>query len=74
MGQPDFVLGANVGGLKMLELMAEDLRGHGLTGCLPDPPRGVEREFAGGIGAKKVDVSWSTEEAGLLLAISVQRL
>lgn len=36
--------------------------------------RSPEREFAGGIGAKKVDVSWSTEEAGLLLAISVQRL
>ncbi|MHB8758484.1 MAG: hypothetical protein ACYC6V_10770, partial [Bacillota bacterium] len=52
--------------------MAEDLRAHGLGGCLPDPPRGVEREFAGGIGAKKVDGSWSSEEAGLLLAISVK--
>lgn len=28
--------------------------------------------MAGGIGAKKVDVTWATEESGLLLAISVK--
>lgn len=30
--------------------------------------------MAGGIGAKKVDVTWSTEESGLLLAISVKSI
>ncbi|HEY3313698.1 MAG TPA: hypothetical protein VGL40_00215 [Bacillota bacterium] len=55
-------------------VVAADLRAHGLTDCLPNPPRGVEREFAGGIGAKKVDVSWSSEEAGLLLAISIKTI
>ncbi len=30
--------------------------------------------MAGGLGAKKVDVTWATEEAGLLLAISVKSI
>lgn len=29
---------------------------------------------AGGLGAKKVDVTWATEESGLLLAISVETI
>ncbi|HYC89921.1 MAG TPA: hypothetical protein VEO54_11970 [Thermoanaerobaculia bacterium] len=28
--------------------------------------------MSGGIGAKKVDITWATEESGLLLAISVK--
>lgn len=45
---------------------------------VPDPrPNPVtdqtgERRFAGGIGAKKVDVSMATEEAGLILGISLK--
>ncbi len=35
---------------------------------------GVERRLAGGIGAKKVDVSWSTEESGLLFGGSVKTI
>lgn len=35
---------------------------------------GAERRIAGGIGAKKVDVTWSTEEAGLLLAVSIKTI
>lgn len=54
--------------------IAADLRDHGLVGCLPDPNGGAEREFAGGIGAKKVDVSWSSPEAGLLLALSIKTI
>lgn len=55
--------------------LAADLRQHGLKGCLPDPQGcGVEREFAGGIGAKKVDVSWSADWAGLLLGISIKTI
>ena len=30
--------------------------------------------MAGGIGAKKVDVTWATEEAGLLLGISIKTI
>lgn len=30
--------------------------------------------MAGGIGAKKVDVTWTTEESGLLLAISIKSI
>src|SRR5262245_14788113 len=30
--------------------------------------------MAGGIGAKKVDVTWATEESGLLLAISIKSI
>jgi hypothetical protein len=33
---------------------------------------GAERRIAGGIGSKKVDVSWATEESGLVLGISVK--
>ena len=33
---------------------------------------GAERRMAGAIGAKKVDVTWATEESGLLLAISIK--
>jgi hypothetical protein len=34
--------------------------------------RGAERRMAGGLGAKKVDVTWATEEGGLLLALSIK--
>ena len=37
-------------------------------------PSGAERRLAGGIGAKKVDVTWATEESGLLLGISVKTI
>ncbi len=30
--------------------------------------------MAGGLGAKKVDVTWATEEAGLLMAISIKSI
>jgi len=61
---------------------AEELRQRGLSGALPGLPveggtsgrSGAERRMAGGIGAKKVDVSWSTDESGLLLALSVKTI
>lgn len=45
----------------------------------PHPPgefdrSGAERRLAGGIGAKKVDVTWATEESGLLLGISIKSI
>ena len=59
--------------------VAADLRERGLTGARPDPSgardtAGAERRMAGGIGAKKVDVTWATEEAGLLLGISIKTI
>jgi hypothetical protein len=59
--------------------LADELRHRGLRGTLPEPPApgqksGAERRMAGGIGAKKVDVTWATEESGLLFAISVKSI
>jgi hypothetical protein len=61
------------------QAVAEDLRQRGLKEARPAPPgrldsSGAERRMAGGLGAKKVDVTWATEEAGLLLAISIKSI
>lgn len=57
--------------------LAEELRQRGLKSALPGGDydvgtKGAERRMSGGIGAKRVDVTWATEESGLLLAISVK--
>lgn len=59
--------------------IAEELRLRGLKEARPANPgeldsSGAERRMAGGLGAKKVDVTWATEEAGLLLAISIKSI
>ncbi len=54
--------------------LAGQFRKRGLTGCQPDEEGGRERQFAGGIGAKKVDVSFATIEDGLVLAVSVKSI
>lgn len=59
--------------------VADELRQRGLKGARPAPPgeldtSGAERRMAGGIGAKKVDVTWATEEAGLLLGVSIKTI
>ena len=59
--------------------VAQELRARGLKGARPALPgvldtSGAERRMAGGIGAKKVDVTWATEEAGLLLGISIKTI
>lgn len=54
--------------------VAGALRALGLTGCQPERARGRERQFAGGIGAKKVDVSFATEEDGLVLGVSIKSI
>jgi hypothetical protein len=58
---------------------AEELRRRGLDGTRPGAPgdigrSGAERRMSGGIGAKKVDVTFATEESGLILAISVKSI
>ena len=57
--------------------LSEELRQRGLVGTRPAAEgqlgaSGAERRMSGGIGAKKVDITWATEESGLLLAISVK--
>lgn len=55
------------------------LRARGCAEARPASPgeldsSGAERRMAGGIGAKKVDVTWATEEAGLILAASIKTI
>lgn len=60
--------------------LAQELRLRGLKECRPAGPgdlgddSGAERRMAGGLGAKKVDVTWATEPSGLLLGISVKTI
>lgn len=59
--------------------IAQELRNRGLQGAFPTEPgdkdlSGAERRMAGGIGAKKVDVTWATEESGLVLAVSIKSI
>lgn len=64
---------------KIALAMADELRHRGMREARPSGPgdvgnSGAERRLAGGIGAKKVDVTWATEESGLLLGISVKTI
>jgi hypothetical protein len=59
--------------------LGEELRHRGMAEVMPVAPSGgattgVERRMSGGIGAKRVDVSWSTEECGLLFAVSIKTI
>ena len=58
---------------------SDELRERGLSETRPAPDgllgsSGAERRLSGGLGAKKVDVSWATEEAGLLLGMSIKTI
>ncbi len=59
-------------------VLARGLLARGLTGTYPvaaaGARAGAERRLAGGIGAKRVDVSWATDESGLLLGMSVKSI
>lgn len=66
-------------GAKIAVAMADDLRHRGMREARPSGPgdvgtSGAERRLAGGIGAKRVDVSWATDVSGLLLGISVKTI
>jgi hypothetical protein len=65
--------------------LASELRRRGFAEARPAPAAqaglatkgdksGAERRMAGGIGAKKVDVTWATEESGLLFAVSIKSI
>lgn len=58
---------------------AEELRYRGLKEVRPASPgeldmSGAERRISGGIGAKKVDVTWASEESGLIFAMSIKSI
>ncbi len=64
---------------KLAIAFAEHLRDRGLKDARPAPlgvlgGSGAERRISGGIGAKKVDVTWATAESGLILAISIKTI
>ena len=64
---------------KIAVAVANELRARGMLETRPAErgergESGAERRLAGGIGAKKVDVSWTTEESGLLLGISIKTI
>lgn len=54
--------------------MAEALRVMGFRNTHPVRGGPGEREFQGGLGPKKVDVSFSDEKHGLLLAVSIKTI
>lgn len=58
--------------------IAAELRDRGMKETRPNVAdggdSGAERRMAGGLGAKKVDVTWATETSGLLLAISIKTI
>lgn len=63
----------------LAQALADELRARGMTEARPAAPgqvglSGAERRLAGGIGAKKVDVSWATDESGLIFACSVKTI
>lgn len=59
---------------EVAKVVARRLRDLGMAECQPGYGGGKERQFAGGIGAKKVDVSFATETAGLVLGISIKSI
>lgn len=55
--------------------LGEAFRQRGMREAMPSPEAGgSERRMAGGIGAKKVDVTWATEECGLICAASIKTI
>lgn len=64
---------------KLAYAFAQELRDRGMPEARPTEPgdgegTGAERRMEGGIGAKKVDVTWATPTAGLLLGMSVKTI
>jgi hypothetical protein len=59
--------------------LSQGFRDRGLKEMRPAAPgvlggSGAERRLSGGLGAKKVDVSWATEESGLLFGVSIKTI
>jgi hypothetical protein len=77
--QPDKKRYSELVSQKVAICLAKELRDRGLKEARPAGEgelgdSGAERQMAGGLGAKKVDVTWATAEAGLIFAISVKTI
>lgn len=58
----------------LAQQVAEGLRRAGFPNVKPTKEGAGEKEFQGGLGPKKVDVSYSDERHGLLLAVSIKTI
>src|SRR5262249_42185336 len=58
----------------LAEEVAAGLRQVGFPAVKPYPGQPGEKEFQGGLGPKRVDVSYSDERHGLLLAVSIKTI
>lgn len=58
----------------LAEETGEGLRWWGFEGVKPIRGGPGEKEFQGGLGPKKVDVSYSDEQHGLILAVSIKTI
>lgn len=58
----------------LAEEIADGLRSSGFPTVKPDRDGVGEKAFYGGLGSKKVDVSYSDERHGLMLAVSVKTI
>lgn len=58
----------------LAEELAAGLRGIGFANTKPDRDGVGEKAFQGGLGSKRVDVSYSDEQHGLLLAVSIKTI
>jgi hypothetical protein len=54
--------------------LAEGLRSAGFPGVVPAIDGKGEKTFQGGLGPKRVDVSYSDDQNGLLLAVSIKSI
>jgi hypothetical protein len=54
--------------------VAQGLRGAGFPRVKPEVNGPQEKEFQGGLGPKKVDVSYSDEQHGLIFAVSIKTI
>ena len=54
--------------------VADGLRKAGFPRVKPEPGGPQEKEFQGGLGPKKVDVSYSDEQHGLIFAVSIKTI
>jgi hypothetical protein len=54
--------------------VADGLRAVGFPDVMPERDGPGEKAFQGGLGPKKVDVSYSNEQNGLLMAISIKSI
>ena len=58
----------------LAEEVADGLRNAGFPKVSPERGGPQEKEFQGGLGPKKVDVSYADERNGLLLAVSIKTI